>query len=345
MLVRNHRRFHTWGVLERLLEDSRKESTLNPRVSKDLATLALELSDKLDESFYGASSINDLKGRAWAFIGNARRICSDLPGAQEALDTALVHLRKGTRDPWERAIWLDLKASLLRAQRRFDEALRLLNRALALFLAVGDRHHAGRTLVNLDNVLHHAGRPEEGIPLLYRALDLIDSAQDPRLLLIARHNLTDDLAEACRYMEAQRLLMQTRPLYRQFDEPWFRNRYIWVEAKIVRGLGQPDKAERLLLAARTGLIEQALPYDVALVSLDLAGIYAGQGRNAELKRLAAEMVPIFASLQIYREAFAAFNLWHQAVQAEAAEAEMAARVATALRRARYDQPASGQEGL
>jgi tetratricopeptide (TPR) repeat protein len=345
MLIRNHPRFHTWGVFERLLATSILESPRDAGASEELARLALELSDYLDEKRYGTEAIEDLRGRAWAYIGNARRVQSDLQGAQEALDCALVHLRQGTREPWERAVWLDLKGSLLRAQRRFDEALRLMKRALFLFLAVGDQHRAGRTLLNMENVFHHSGRPEEGIPLLYRALDLIDPEQEPMLLLMAKHNLIDDLAESGRYMEAQRLFIQARPLYRRFTEPFVEIRRLWVEGKIVRGLGQPEKAERLLLAARNGFVELASSYDLALVSLEIAGLYAEQGRSAELKQIAKEMAPIFSSRQIQREALAAFNLWHQAVQAEAAGAELAARVATALRRARYDQSASSQESL
>jgi tetratricopeptide (TPR) repeat protein len=345
ILIRNHPRFHTWGVFERLLEMSILESPRDAGVSEKLARLALELSNHLDESRYGTQAIEDLRGRAWAYIGNACRVQSDLRGAQEALDRALVHLRQGTREPWERAVWLDLKGSLLRAQRRFGEALQLMNRALVLFLAVGDRHRAGRTLLNMDNVFHHSGRSEEGIPLLYRALELIDPDQEPMLLLMAKHNLVDDLAESGKYMEAQRLFIQARPLYRRFTEPFVEIRRLWVEGKIVRGLGQSEKAERLLLAARNGFIELASSYDLALVSLEIAGLYAEQGRNAELKQIAEEMVPIFSSRQIQREALAAFILWHQAVQAETAGAELAALVAAALRLARYEEPASGQEGL
>lgn len=345
MLIRNHPRFHTWGVFERLLDASLRESPRDASVSEELARLALELSAHLDEDRYGTEGIEDLRGRAWAYIGNARRVQSDLRGAQEALDRALVHIRQGTREPWERAVWLDLKGSLLRAQRRFDEALQLMNRALLLFLAVGDKHRAGRTLLNMDNVFHHAGRSEEGIPLLYRALELIDPEQEPMLLMMAKHNLVDDLAEAGKYMEAHRLFIQARPLYRRFTESFVEIRRLWVEGKIVRGLGQPEKAEQLLIAARNGCVEQGSPYDLALVSLELAGLYAERGKSADLKKLATEMVPIFSSLQVQREALAAFHLWHQAVQAETAGAELAARVMSALRRARYDQSASSQEGL
>jgi tetratricopeptide (TPR) repeat protein len=345
VLIRNHPRFQTWGVFERLLASSNEEVTRHPQWSEEMARLALNLSEHLDASHYGAESIEDLRARAWAYIGNAHRVRFELQEAHAALDRALVHLRRGTREPWELAIWLDLKASLLRAQRRFDEAMRLLNRALVLFLAVGDRHRAGRTLISMENVLQRAGQPEKGIPLLYQALELIDPAQEPRVLLIVKHNLIDDLTEVGRYMEAQGLLAQARSLYRNFDEPWIRYRRCWIEGKIARGLEQPEKAEELLLSARAGFQEQNAAYEISLVSLELAGLYAEQGRTAEMKQLAEEMVPIFSSRQIHREALAALALWCQAVQTETAGAELAAQVATAIKRGHYDHPVSEQDTL
>ena len=346
ILVRNHAGFHTWGVFERLLELSYQETARrSPLLGERLASLALDLSEHLDANHYGAQAIEDLRGRAWAYIGNACRVRSDLRNSQEAFDRALLHLRSGTREPWELAVCLSLKASLLRAQRRFDEAMRLLKRSLVLFRAVRDRHWIGLTLLSMDNVLHHTGQPEKGMPLLYEALDHIDSAKEPRLLLLAEHNLSDDLAEAGHFMEAQRHLIKARPLYRRFNESWILHRHSWVEGKVARGLGQPDKAEEFLLAAHAGFLEVSSSYDVALVSLDLAGLYTEQGRTTELKRLAEEMVPIFASLQIQRETLAAFTLWQQAVHAETVGVELTARVASALKRTRYDQTPSGQDTL
>jgi tetratricopeptide (TPR) repeat protein len=345
VLIQNSR-FQTWGVLEHVLATSHEAMLLgNPQSGEELARFALDLSEHIDASRYGEEAIQDLRARAWAYIGNAHRLRFEFREAHEAFNRALGHLRQGTREPWERAVWLDLKASLLRAQRRLDEAMRLLNRALILFLAVGDRHRAGRTLISMDNVLQRAGQPEKGIPLLYQALELIDSAQEPRVLLIAQHNLLDDLAEAGRYMEAQRLLIRARPLYRSFEEAWMRNRRQWVEGKIARGLGQPEKAEALFVAARAAFQQQDATYDMTLISLELAGLYAEQGRTAEIKRLAEEMVPIFSSRQIHREALAALALWCQAVQTETAGAELAAQVASAIKRSREEQAPSGQEAI
>jgi tetratricopeptide (TPR) repeat protein len=188
----------------------------------------------------------------------------------------------------------------------------------------------------MSSVQYFLGRPEEGIPLLYRALGLINPEQEPRLLLCARHNLAFYVSDCGRFEEAWTLYQQTRPLYRDFTDAWTQNRRKWVKGKIVRGLGQAAHAESLILAARDGFVAEGIPYDTALVSLELATLYAEQGRTADLKRLAEEMIPIFSSLHIHREALAALSFLRQAVEAERASLEVVARVASYLRRAQHD---------
>lgn len=335
ILLRNSQRFRTWGLLELVVERSLEKSIQDAESGEELGRLALRIADCLDDDCYGADQLEDLRARAWAYVGNARRIRSDLRGAEEAFRQALTHLQRGTGDLFEQATLLDLQASLRRSQRRFDIALKLLRKAISLFLKIGDRHRAGRSLVNLSTVLLYAGRAGESIPVLHRALELMAPAQEPRLLMIAKHNLIFVLTDLSRFLEAQRAYREARLLYRSFPDAWTQNRRKWVEGRIARGLGQPEKAEALFLAARDGFLEEGIPYDTALVSLEIALLYAGQGRTAELKRLAAEMVPIFASRQIHREALAALAFFQRAAEAERAGVTAVERIAEYLRKARY----------
>lgn len=336
LVLHNSPRFHTWGVFELLIERSLETTPRDPAHGEELGLLALRLSEYLDANRYGAGLIEDLRARAWAHVGNACRVRSDLRGAEEAFVAAYRHLQTGTKDSLERAILLDLEASLRRDQRRFDEALRLLKRSISIFFDNGQTHRAGRSLVNMSLIHHYAGNPEEGIPLLYQALGLIDSEQEPRLLLCAKHNLIDHLASIGSYLEAQKIYRETRSLYRSFPDAWSQNRRKWVKGKIVRGLGQVEQAESLFLAARDGFVAEGIPYDTALVSLELATLYAEQGRTADLKRLAGEMVPIFSSLNIHREALAALAYLRQAAEAERASLELVRSVASFVRRAQHD---------
>jgi tetratricopeptide (TPR) repeat protein len=329
-------RFHTWGLFELLVERSLETVTRDPEGAEELGLLALDLSAHLNAFLYGAERIEDLRARSWAHIANARRLRSALRAADEAFRRAASHLSRGTGDPLERAILLDLEASLRRAQRRFPEALDLLRLAIDLFLETGNRHHAGRSLVKMSTVHYFTGDLDQAVPLLARAFDLIDAEQEPRLLLCARHNLIDYLSQAGHFQEAQEIYFQNRALYRDFVEPWVQNRRRWVKGRIARGLGQSDLAESLLLAARDGFVAEGIPYDTALISLEIAILYAEQGRTAELKRLAGEMVPIFSSLQIHREALAALTFLKQAIDSERADVEVVNAVAGYLKRAQHE---------
>lgn len=335
LIADNSPRFQTWGVYERLLSESWHQTFASPEQAESLATLALRLSEHL-EIGYSREAVEDLRARAWAYIGNARRSRADLARAGEAFRRAHSHLRQGTGDPVELALFLDLAASLLRAQRQFRFAMRLLRRALRIYLSVGDRHRAGRILICMDIVHHQAGTPEQGIPLLYEAIKLIDSAREPYLLLCVWHNLADDLTEVGRFMEAQKVYRKSHKLFKSLPPGIAQHRRTWLAGRIAVGLGQEQEGEELLLTARRGFVADDAAYDMALVSFDLSALYERQGRVRELKQVVAEMVPFFSSRQIHREAAAALAYWRQAVETETAHFEMVPKLIAFLRRARYD---------
>jgi tetratricopeptide (TPR) repeat protein len=337
LLLANSSRFQTWGLYELLVERSWECRGTSRVQAEELVCLAIHLAPHLDTSYYQREIIEDLQARAWSYVANLRRLASDLDGAEEAFQIAYAHLKSGTREPLERALFLDLKASLRGTQRRSAEAQKLLHRAITIFLCHGDRHRAGKSLVSLSWILNHTGETEEAIAVLHQSLPLIDPAQDERLLLCAWHNLIDYVANLERFIEAQGLYRKARPLYRKYKEDCeFGTRRLWLKGRIARGLGQHREAEALLVAARERYLAAEIPYDAAAVSLELAVLYAEQKRTAELKQLAAEMLPIFTALQIHREALAALMFLKQAVDAERLTVQTAMGVAQFLRRAEVD---------
>jgi tetratricopeptide (TPR) repeat protein len=335
LILTNASRFNTWGVYELLIERSWKLRA-SRKESEELAWLAIELSERLDAAYYHPQLIEDLRARAWSFIANLRRLRSDLVGAEEAFEKAYVHLKKGTREPLERAQFLDLKASLRGDQRRFPEAIRLLQRSASIFLGHGEKHRAGKSLLGLAVIYNFAGEPEAAIVALQDSLRLIDPTQDERLLLCAWHNLIDTLTHMGRYIEARGLYGKVRPLYRKFSDPYYDNRRLWIKARIERGLGQSESAEKLFVTVRNRFLAEDLPYEAAVVSLELAILYAEQDRFVDLKRLATEILPIFASLQIHREALAALMFLKQAVETERLSIEVVTGIADFLNRAEVD---------
>jgi tetratricopeptide (TPR) repeat protein len=337
LLLGNSQRFHTWGVYELLLARSWQIRGAR-RESEELTWLAIELAPQLDTAYYTPELIEDLLCRAWSYIANLRRLTADFRGAEEAFGRAYIHLKNGTHESLERAILLDLKASLRLDQRRLSEAIRLLQRSIGIFSRQGDEHRAGKSMVNLAHVYLACGESEKAVNMLQGSLPLIDPTQDERVLLCAWNNLISALIDMGRFIEARGLYKKARGLYEKFNDTYWGGRRLWNRAKIQLGLGQVVSAEGLFLAARERFVTDGLPYEAALVSLELALVYADQERNAELKHLASEALPIFASRQIHREAMAAFMCLKQAIEADRLSVEIASGISDFLKRAAACDP-------
>lgn len=307
-LIAAKRRYHSLPLLELLVRTGDEEVHRDAREAERWADLALRLADHLDPARFGARVLEDVRARCWASIGNARRVATDLYRADRAFWAAEGHLRLGSRDPLQRALVLSYKASLRRAQRRFDEAFSLFKRAVSIWLSAGDLRRVLITLLAWVRTCQEAGEPEEAVRLLRIASGLAGPDLEPRLKVIIRHHLLVNLMDLGRLQEAHTLLTRSRALYRQVSDPLVQLRLRWVEAQILAGLGELEPAVRLLARVRTGFVQQGDGYDAALVTLELAALHARMGRPLEARRLAGEAFPIFRSRGVQREALASLIL-------------------------------------
>jgi tetratricopeptide (TPR) repeat protein len=326
-------RFCTAAFVEGLLEAARKTWSDEPYRAESLSHLALLIADRLDRQSYSDGLVNDLKARAWAFVANARRIQSDFRGAEDAFHEAEDVLGEGSGDPLEWARLLDLKASLRRAQRRFGDALGLLDEVIAICRKTREHHLEGRALISKALIHDYASEPAEAVPLLFDALAKIDRQQEPRLLFTILQNLTLSLVALGEFDQAATVLPQARQAASELGTADDMTRTLWVEGLLDLGTQRFSDAEGKLWSVRDRYVEMGIGYNAALVSLDLAKIYLMQGRTAETKRLAAEMHPIFVSRDVQREAIAALLVFQQAAERESASLRLVDEVIRSVRRA------------
>src|SRR4029077_10693353 len=92
--------------------------------------------------------VMDLRARAFAELGNARRINEQFSEAERDFSRARAFLAEGTGDFLLEARVLDLEASLLSDQARFEDAISLLGKVHNLYQEAGDTHLAGRALIS-----------------------------------------------------------------------------------------------------------------------------------------------------------------------------------------------------
>ncbi|MEA2561317.1 MAG: hypothetical protein QOH06_2821 [Acidobacteriota bacterium] len=256
---------------------------------------------------YGEALHFDLRARVWAELGNAYRVNEGFQEAEEALETARSLREQGTGDPLLAARIDDLEASLRKAQRRFDEANRLLDRIYRAYTKIGERHLAGRALMKKGINLGLLKRHSAAIRSLKRAIALIDSKRDPQLLAAAHHAVLKTLVDSDDHVEAGKLLLAS-DLRRKFaGDPLNLLRLRWVEAKILAGRGRLKDAEMVLAEVRYGFLEHKLAYVAAVAGLDQAEVMLRQGK--EIHRLAGDILARFEEHAVDPEAVQALMLY------------------------------------
>jgi tetratricopeptide (TPR) repeat protein len=329
-VVRENPAFQTWAVSELAAHESIDAAAGEPDEAlawADLAVLIAELASG-DPAFHPRSL-----GYALFHRGNAFRVKGRLhPEAAADVDRAKGLWKAGEAgDPdrlLDEARVLGLEASLRREQRRFSEALDLLDCALAG--ARGDEKKY--LLINRANTLEDQGDFTQALATLRQVLPLLYKDREPGLYLVARYNELVVLCHLGHFAIAAGELDGVRNLAVELGSGMRLARLGWLSGWIKAGLGQPTEAEAAFERVRRELLRRDIPFDTALVSLELAVLYQEQGRTAEVRQLAGELAPVFVSQRISREALATVLLFRDAVEQETLTLDLAQSLRDDLRR-------------
>jgi tetratricopeptide (TPR) repeat protein len=332
--VEEDEELHAWGLCRLLLEKSREATFSDPARGVDLANLALCVVRHLGEA-YDPNWVMDLRGRCFAYLGNARRVLGELRSADDAFvkaEACLLRSTSGNPEVWAEV--LDLKSSLRRAQRRLGEALSLADEALSAYREIGDRHGTGKALLQQAKILEEMDNPSGAIELLKGAVEEVDPGKYPRLYFYVRCNLLCCLVIAGSFGEAEQLLPELVGLSGETAQPLDLVRLRWMDGNIHLGLGRLGPAEAAFREVQREFLERQMGFDAALVSLDLARLLAQEGCTEDLKRLAAELMPIFQSRDVDREAIVSLLMFQRACEEERLTVDLVRQVSAHLRRER-----------
>jgi tetratricopeptide (TPR) repeat protein len=321
----------TWGLCQLLLRKSREAGFEDPTAAVNFANLAVQISAHLGD-VYHPEWVKDLRARALAQLGNARRVLGELRSADDVFRCSEAFLAEGTGDPRLRAEILDLESSLRRAQRKLKQALHLLKEALAIYRAEEDQHGVGKVLLKLAKVHQEMGDLDASIKLLKKHSSEIKATADPDLIAYSQFNLLTCLVDAKRYEEAEQLLPEVEQLFSAREQPLNFVRLGWAKANIAFGLNRIPEAEAGFLDVQQAFLERGMAYDAALVSLDLALVYLRESKLSDLKKLAGDLVVLFESRDVHREALGALYLFQKACEEERITEMAVSQLAEALRR-------------
>ena len=326
-----------WAAGRMLFERSFAAGFEAPERAMELARLAVAVAEESTAAPADTRSRSDLLAEAWAHLGNALRIGSELREAAAAFELARRHRADGTGDPLLHARLLSLEASYHADRSRFQEAIALCRRADRRLRQVGDEAGRARLLIQEAGLHVHLGAMATAIDRLEEAIDHADTAREPRLALVVLHNLISYLDQLGRHEDAFERLDEARRLAGKLGHRLDLVRLRWLEGRIAAHRGEVEDAETCWNEAREAFAANGMAYDAAMVSLETAALYSRQDRRDELRRLAVEMLPIFESCELYEGVQVALRVFSEAARAEEADVELIDRVTSFLDAAR-DRP-------
>jgi tetratricopeptide (TPR) repeat protein len=331
--------YRSWALAELLCHESERMASHKVEVALELAELAVLVAERVQEEERWRSL---LLAYCHAHIANARRVATDFDTADEAFARALELWRAGQEvDPCPLAEWrmLDLESSLRREQHRFQEALDLLEQALA---ASGeDRSAKGRIFLKKEHVFDQMGDLQGALAAMEEAAPWVEAAGDPHLIFSLRFKEANNLCHQERHADAEKLLGRVRELAVEQGSELNLIRVGWLASKIDAGQGRSAEAIAGLEQVRRDFTVRGLPYEAALSSLDLALLWLREGRRKEVRDLALAMAWIFRAKKIHREALAALSLFCEAAKQDAATVELTQQVIAEIERVKRSAPRSG----
>jgi tetratricopeptide (TPR) repeat protein/DNA-binding XRE family transcriptional regulator len=340
--IRDAEDYQTWAMVERLAHESERAAADKPALAREWAELALSTVPFVRGP---ESRRQRLEGYATFFRANALRVGNGLDGAAADFERAWHLWRAGEGDelPLDEGCPLDLEASLRREQRRFEEALDLHRRALAVSPA------PGRILLNKAATLEQMGDVEASVEALEAARPHIERSGSRRDIFGLMFNVALNKWHLGKFEAAKDLIPGVRASALALGNELDLTRVLWIEARLDSSLGLSARAAASLKQVFEDLISHTppLPYDAALTGMDLAVLHLEHGHSREVMALALRMEKVFVSLGIEREALSALLVFCEAARREEATVELARRTAEVIekvRRARRpSRPEAGRE--
>jgi transcriptional regulator with XRE-family HTH domain len=333
--------YQTWAISELLCEESIQAAPSRPDRALELAeaaVLAAELAP--GEERWRLRVL----GYAQAHVGNAFKVVNEFKEAENAFARFDAFWQAGRGGDPKRLLnegrVFGLQAALFTVQERFEEALKLI----AAGLKVSSESEKPHLLLTKARALEAAEECEGAIEVLQEATPFIKT-RDLRISFSHRFMLVSNLCNLERFSEAHQLLGEVQRFAFQLGKEIDCWRVRWLEGRVAAGLGKSEAAVEILSAVREEFSTGQLPYDAALVAMDLASVLLKVRRTEQVKALARQMTPIFKSHGVHSNARSALLLFLEAAQVEATTVDLVHRIARYLRRARFSPELEFPQGL
>ena len=268
--------------------------------------------------------------KAWSLSGGAQLSCGQYQGADQAFSQALKIIDSEAIAPLLHSQVAVSCAYLRACQRRFDEALELAISSVSL-VPENEKEAMVLAIICRGYALASLRRFAEAIRDFGDALNIIDPKQSPaaeRMHLAAVSNMAYVVSSSLHYFDqftAREYVLKARELVKGGRRFVPRYRLLWLEGLICMRLENYKRARKAFQIALEGFEALNLPFEIALVALDLGQLHAFLGEWDKLEPLARATFKRFRVLAADTGTIAALSQWTDAVKARTLEDEITAK--------------------
>jgi tetratricopeptide (TPR) repeat protein len=316
-----------WGLVELLVEESRRQASLNPSEAIAFAESAIAMAKRLparragdetlvgpeEEEPLGTSHQAEVLALAHAVLGNAYRVSEDLPRAGAQLMIAenyMLDIREGCLFH-ARARVLSMKGSLLTDIRQLREAVEVLQEAQ--IAARRDRPQDGELeaeiAVKLATTLGLLGDHQRAIHTVAALLATpMTSSISSRLRVALVQTHTWNLVRAGHTAQATKCIPDLKEAVQELGDPTCTLRVRWVEAQTMQTMGKHHEALEVFDDLQQAFVEMGCAHEFALLALEKSLVLHELGDTKGVIQSARTALDLLIPLQVSNEALCALSL-------------------------------------
>jgi tetratricopeptide (TPR) repeat protein len=314
-LVRK-RKHLTGGVVRKLNAAAHEICRSKPRVALTFADAAISVAEMLPDNVYPAQAVYRLRGTAWKERANALMLLGQFAEAQTSLDRAERAYEITPHNGLGLSIVALVRAGVLYAQLRTEEAMAMAERAERGFAHAGDEKRRMDATFLRASIMYEAGNANAALGVFRRLIEYGENTQSAHWIAVGSYAAGNCEVDRGNLGEASLLFHRAIPIFRACGPERERLLTEWGIARVVFHGGKLPEAIRRMrdIAAefeRGGMITYA-----AYVGLDVCEGLLVLERYKEIVALAQHMFVVFTDAGMLTGALSAIAYMKESAAAK-----------------------------
>jgi tetratricopeptide (TPR) repeat protein len=319
------RRYRTGGVVRKLNAAAHNICENKPRIALTFADAAVSVAETLADDLYPARAVYRLRGTAWKERANAQMLLGQLPQAHESLDHAQRAYGKTPHNGLGLSTVALVRAGVLYAQLRSDEAMAMAERAERGFTHAGHEKRRMDAAFLRASIMFEAGDATGALSIFRRIIEHGENTRSERWIALGSYAAGNCEVNLASLDEATLLFHRALVIFREIGPEPDLLLTEWGIARVVLHSGRFSEAIRRLRDVEAGLEKHGMVTYAAYVGLDISDALLALNRWEEIVKLAKHLFSEFmkagmltgalSAIAYLKEAAAAKRLTKQDVEA------------------------------